>query len=116
IRTLLHPDAREQADDLCRAALQLTGDRPHLPVYFAFRQYEAGWQNLLPSMGFLPLTSQLLLVKPLTVRIRDKTPAMLPNLDASHTEGAASITLAPPPGASLKNGAARHHGQSFIDF
>lgn len=115
LRTLLHPDARDQADALCHAALQFTTDRPHLPVYFAFRQYESGWQHILPALNYIPLTSQLLLVKPLTVRIRDKTPAILPGMDASHTEGAASITLSPAAGATLKNGSVQHHTQILSD-
>jgi len=89
IRTLLHPNAIEQAPALCRAGLRLTAVKPHLPVYFALRQYEGGWQQMLIDLGFTPLTSQMLLVKPMTVRIREKTPAIVSALDAGHTEGAA---------------------------
>lgn len=78
IRTLLHPDAIDEAEALGQAALNLTTARPQLPVYFAYRQYEAGWSNVLPRLNFEPLTSQTLLVKHLTVRVRGTSPAMIP--------------------------------------
>lgn len=93
LRTLLHPNAIEQASALCRAGLKLTAARPELPVYFALRLYDAGWQTALTDLGFAPLTSQMLLVKPMTVRIREKTPGIVPSLDASHTEGAATSMM-----------------------
>lgn len=91
IRTLLHPDASDQADALCRAALRLTVRKPNHPVYFAVRHYESGWHNILPQLGFELLTTRMLLVKPMTVRVREKTPGLLPTLEAGHTEGAASM-------------------------
>lgn len=91
IRTLLHPDASNQAEALCRAALRLTVRKPNRPVYFAVRHYESGWHNILPQLGFELLTTQMLLVKPMTVRVREKTPALLSTLEAGHTEGAASM-------------------------
>ena len=92
IRTLLHPNTIDKTEDLCRAALNLTAAKPDLPVYFAFRQYEAGWQNTLPALNFTPLTTQQLMVKPMTVRVRELTPARLPTLESSPTEGASMIT------------------------
>jgi hypothetical protein len=77
IRTLLHPDVINEAEELGLAALNLTTARPHLPVYFAYRQYEAGWSNVLPRLNFEPFTSQTLLVKHLTVRMRDTSPALI---------------------------------------
>ncbi len=88
VRTLLHPDAREQARALCLAGVKLTGNKAHLPVYFAHRQYEAGWQNLLPDLGFAPISSQMLMVKAMTVRVREKTPSIITSLE--HTGGATS--------------------------
>ena len=96
IRTLLHPDALDRAEALCQAALKLTILEPILPVYFIFRQYEAGWQNVLPLLGFNPLTSQVLVINPMTVRVREKTSTLLPALEASPTEGAASTTVMSP--------------------
>ena len=91
IRTMLHPNALENADALCQAALELTVANPYLPVYFAFTQYEAGWPHILPTLGFQPLTSQTLVVKPMTVRVREKTPGLISVLEATPTEGAAPI-------------------------
>ncbi|RME76921.1 MAG: hypothetical protein D6784_04850 [Chloroflexi bacterium] len=93
VRTLLHPDALDQAENLARAALRLTARRPNLPVYFAFQQYEPGWANVLPRLGFEPLTSQTLVVKHLAVRVRGKIPALIPALEKSPTEGAATSSM-----------------------
>lgn len=93
VRTLLHPDALDQAEVLGQAALNLTSLNPQLPVYFAFRQYEAGWQHILPALGFEPLTSQTLVVKHMTVRVRRKTPVLMPALEKSPTEGAATTAI-----------------------
>lgn len=93
VRTLLHPDALDSAEEVCRAALRLTAARPTLPVYFMFRQYEVGWSHILPTLGFTPLTSRMLMTKPMTVRVREKVPSLIPALEASPTEGAASTTV-----------------------
>ncbi len=89
IRTLLHPQAVEQAEALGQAALNLAVIEPHLPVYFTFRQYEAGWSHLLPGLGFEPFTTQVMVVKHMAVRVRNK-PSILMALDKSTPEGAAT--------------------------
>jgi hypothetical protein len=96
IRTLLHPNAIEQASSLCRAGLKLTLAKHNLPVYFALRHYETGWRHVLTDLGFTPLTSQILLVKPMTVRIREKTPGLISALETGHTEGAATSIMTHP--------------------
>lgn len=93
IRTLLHPDTLDNVEALCQAGLKLTIHRPDLPVYFAFRQYEAGWRHILPELGFEPLTSQVLVAKPMTVRVREKASALIPALEAGPTEGAATTVM-----------------------
>jgi len=93
IRTMLHPNALEHSQALCQAALTLTTDKPDRPVYFACRQYESGWPHILPALGFKALTNQTLVVKPMTVRLREKMPVLMPALEASPTEGAASTTI-----------------------
>ncbi|MCB0179284.1 MAG: hypothetical protein KDI62_13710 [Anaerolineae bacterium] len=93
IRTLLHPDALDKAEELCQAALRLTTARPKAPVYFTFRHYEPGWPHILPILGFKPLTSQVLVTKPMAVRVREKSNKLIPALEASPTEGAASTTI-----------------------
>ncbi|MCK6630014.1 MAG: hypothetical protein L6R45_33170 [Anaerolineae bacterium] len=95
IRTLLHPDVLDQAEALGRAALRLTEARPYLPVYFALREFEAGWRSILPSLGFKPLTSQTLVVKHMAVRVRKAVPALIPALEQTPTEGAATTVMSP---------------------
>ncbi len=93
VRTLLHPDALDQAEALGQAALSMSSISPQLPVYFAFRQYEAGWQHILPRLGFQPLTSQTLVVKHMTVRVQSRTPVLIPALEKSSREGAATTSV-----------------------
>jgi hypothetical protein len=93
IQTLLHPDALEQAEPLCRAALDLIGPAPRLPIYFAWRQYEAGWQNVLPVVGFEPFTCQALVVKHMAVRVRETTPMLIPTLTQEPHKGAAPTVI-----------------------
>lgn len=93
IRTLLHPDAIDQAEALVRAALDLMQNRNDKPVYFAFRQYEVGWPAILTDLGFQPLTNRTLVVKPMTVRIREKTPILIPALEKSASESAATPVM-----------------------
>jgi hypothetical protein len=88
IRTLLHPDMRDQSLQLCQAALKLTTQKPRQPVFFAVRQYEAGWSHNLPELGFTAITSQVLMVKPMTVRVRKQNHVVLPSLEKGNTESA----------------------------
>jgi hypothetical protein len=94
IRTLLHPDALDQAETLAKAALSLTTNKnSRLPAYFALRQYELGWRAILTDLGFEPFTSQTLVVKPMAVRVRDKSPVLMPTLEKSPSEGAATTAI-----------------------
>lgn len=95
VRTLLHPDAIDQARPLAEAALRLTiAKNPEIPVYFAVRQYAAGWSATLTDLGFEPFTSQTLVVKPMTVRLFDRSPMLLPVLEKSPSETAPAISRA----------------------
>lgn len=117
IRTLLHPDALDKAEALCQAALRLTAAKPKSPVYFAFRHYETGWQHILPTFGFKPLTSQVLVTKPMTVRIREKSTKLIPALEASPTEGAASTTIMSRSSSKKpmsKNGSRRRNRKTIL--
>ena len=111
LRTLLHPDALDQAEALGQAALSLATIRPHLPVYFALREFEAGWRHILPELGFKPLTSQTLVVKHLAVRMRKASPALIPALEQTPPEGAATTVMSHTklvqPQPALKNGHAQ---------
>lgn len=108
VRTLLHPDALDQAEALGQAALSLTLERPHLPVYFALREFESGWSNILPLLGFTPLTSQTMVVKNMAVRVRKTIPMRLSALEQTPSEGAATTLVVrsefTQPTASPQNG------------
>lgn len=94
MRALLHPNALDQAEPLARAALELTsGKNATVPVYFALRQYEIGWRSTLIDLGFEPLTTQVLVVKPMAVRLNDKTHARMPALEKTSSEGAATTAI-----------------------
>jgi hypothetical protein len=93
VRTLLHSEALDQAEALGQAALSLTTVYPRLPVYFALREFEAGWRHILPELGFKPLTSQTLVVKHLAVRLHKPSPALIPALEQTPSEGAATTVM-----------------------
>jgi hypothetical protein len=64
-------------------------------------------------LGFEPLTSQILVVKHMTVRVRGKLPALIPALEQSPTEGAAPSVIsrseAPPVEPIRPNGHTQQH-------
>ncbi|MDM8519213.1 hypothetical protein QUF64_04140 [Anaerolineales bacterium HSG6] len=87
VRTLVHPDAFDQVENLGRTALALLKPPVYLPIYFSMRQYEAGWLNVLPRLGFEALTSQNLLVKNMAVQARKTISTGLPVLKDSQAVG-----------------------------
>jgi hypothetical protein len=94
IRALLHPSVLDQAQELAQAALGIAARKnPHVPIYFALRQYEIGWRSTLLDLGFEPLTTQVLVVKPMAVRINDKIPVRLSTLEKTPSEGAATSAI-----------------------
>jgi len=90
IRTLLHPDAVDEATAFIQAAMKIVSRKADLPIFFAIRQYEIGWRSVLTDLGFQPHTSQTLVVKPMTVRVRKKSSILIPALEKSSSEGAAT--------------------------
>lgn len=93
IRTLLHPDALDQAEALAKAALGLITTQTKLPVYFAVRQYELGWSAVLTDLKFKAFASQTLVVKPMTVRVREKPYLLMHALEKSPSEGTATPAI-----------------------
>jgi len=108
MRTLLHPDAVDEAEAFGRAALGVITDR-NLPVFFAIRQYESGWSAILSNLGFSAFTSQTLVVKPMTVRVSKKQSILLPNLEKNPVEGAPSAMSHSKRGSSEASLANGHH-------
>lgn len=95
IRTLLHPDAVDEAEAFAQAALSIVSPKADLPIYFAIRQYEIGWRAVLTDLGFEPHTSQTLVVKPMTVKVRRKSSILIPALEKTPSEGAATTAMSP---------------------
>ncbi len=94
VRSMLHPDALDQAEIIAQAALKIIAQKNRdLPVYFALRQYEIGWRSVLLDLGFEPLTTQVLVVKPMVVRLKDRSYHRLPSLEKSPSEGAATTII-----------------------
>jgi hypothetical protein len=63
LRLLLHPDARDVADDLVAYALSTLDGNPGQPVYCNVRQYEGGVRAALGAAGFEPHETRTLTVK-----------------------------------------------------
>ncbi len=116
LRTLLHPDELAQAEALCMAALKLTTPHPQLPVYFALREFEAGWRHVLPEMGFDAFTSQTLVVKNMTVRVHQTTSVRQQALEQVPSEGVMTTTLPHPESATpvAKNGETRRQSKQQL--
>ncbi len=90
IRSMLHPDATDEASLLAQAALEIVR-YTNLPVYFVVKQYEMGWTNVLTDLGFAPYTSQTLLAKSMTVRVRKPQSLLIPSLEKVPPEGATTV-------------------------
>ncbi len=74
IKTLLHPNAVDKTEMFAETCLWLAKVYTNRPIYFAVRQYEAGWTNILPELGFTPFTTQTLVVKHMAVQVRKALP------------------------------------------
>lgn len=71
IRSLLHPDMRDQGEALASAALAGIKHPGRQQVFWAVRSYEAGLAATLHACGFEPVARQTLVVKHCTVRVRE---------------------------------------------
>jgi hypothetical protein len=105
LRMMVHPDARDVADDLIRfvlASLPAQGK----PVYCSVRQYEGGMRAPLEAAGFEPVASSVLMVKHTAAWVRLPALEVVPALKGSaepvppayHTTGELQLQthLSPP--------------------
>jgi hypothetical protein len=83
LRLMVHPDARDVADDLiCWALRGLINQPPH-PVYCNVRQYEGGVRTALEFAGFEPYTTRALVVKHTVAWSKVSAPELAPVLKSS---------------------------------
>lgn len=71
LRWLLHDDVLDQAEALAGSALRRLRRSDNLPIYCAVPTYQTGLRTALAGLGFRPLAHQTLMVKHITVRVRD---------------------------------------------
>lgn len=70
LRIVLRPAVSDQVDRVLSEALLMLSAYPERPVYCGVREYEAGLQGGLEELGFETVTSELLMVKHITVRAK----------------------------------------------
>jgi len=79
----LHPQAREDAEELVRGALALLWAAPPHPVYCSVREYESGITSALQALGFEHHQTRSLLVKHTTARVKEPVLKLLPAIEQS---------------------------------
>jgi hypothetical protein len=81
LEMLLHPQAYERADELVNQSLSLLVQYPPRPIYCCLRRYQGGLRVPLEAQGFQPLTSQCVMVKHTTVRVKKPALKLVPALE-----------------------------------
>lgn len=81
LRLGLHPQAREDADELLRGALALLWAAPRHPIYCSVREYESGIIPALHAAGFEHTQTRWLMVKPTTARAKEPFLKLIPALE-----------------------------------
>lgn len=70
LKITVAPAILEQADRVLSEALLMLSGYPERPVYCSVREYEAGLRGRLEELDFETVTSELLMVKHITVRAK----------------------------------------------
>lgn len=83
MRLGLHPQARDEAEELVRGALALLWAAPPRPIYCSVREYESGIADALQALGFEYQQTRCLLVKHTTARAQSPIPKLLSTLEQS---------------------------------
>jgi len=81
LEMLLHPEAYERADELVVQALSLLAEYPIRPIYCCLRRYQGGLRVPLEANGFYLFASQCVMVKHVTVRVREPALKLVPALE-----------------------------------
>lgn len=83
IKLVLHPQVYDQADSLLREGLALLPTDSQIPVYCDVRDYEAYVTSALGRAGFESVAARVLMVKSLTISIREPRRILVPALERS---------------------------------
>ena len=78
LRLYVHPQARSCADDVLADALGLLRTARPRPVYSSVRDYEGGVRGALEAAGFEHQARRCLMVKHMTVRVKEAVPWLAP--------------------------------------
>jgi len=82
LRMILHPNVCDQADSLIQHALSVLGlSDSRLPIYCDVREYEGYAARSLERNGFKEVVTRVLMVKSMTVPIREPRRVMVPSLE-----------------------------------
>jgi hypothetical protein len=81
LKIVLHPDVSHQADALLKEALGFLQQLPRRPIYCDVREYEGYLTGSLERADFDRLMARLLLVRHITVAVREVVRRPIPALD-----------------------------------
>ncbi len=81
LEMMVHPRQRVLAGPLLQAGLDIAAHWPPLPVYCGLRGYQGELGQVLESAGFQPMGAQTLMVKEMTVRVRQRLRVFEPVLE-----------------------------------
>lgn len=81
LEMMVHPQQRVLAGPLLQAGLDVAAHWPPLPVYCGLRGYQGELGQVLESAGFQPMGAQTLMVKEMTVRVRQRLRVFEPVLE-----------------------------------
>ncbi len=91
LRFWLHPQAADHSETLILGALSLLRAVPHRPIYCNVRDYESGVRSALDLFGFRSVQTRSLLIKHMTVRVREPLGKFIPALE-KRAEPARSVS------------------------
>lgn len=83
-RLMIHPDAAEEAAPLIEAGANMANSRSRRPVFCSLRTYQTEFTGPLSDCGFEPIAGQTLMVKHITVRVKDFLTRLVPAVEAKH--------------------------------
>jgi hypothetical protein len=81
LRVLLEPGGSEEAELLLSELLSMLVPTPERPLYCGVREYEGGLRPTLETLGFAPLSSELLMTRQTTAPARIPAEKLSPALE-----------------------------------
>ena len=113
VQAYIHP-AVERTDDLLISFLKHVNTSTQKPLYFCVRSYQAGLSRILQDLGFVPRSDQAVMVKRLTVAMRDRVSAALPAIEGTQPEPTAPITQSPSTAQAVAESPIQNHLDSNV--